>query len=295
MQTFDNSNQLHSFMKKEADRLHISINNAYNTYFARGMLRRISSVDNNNEILVKGSSAEITYLGSLVRAITDVDIASIHNFQANSYLLGKIIGDCHDGFNLEMNSHIKKTPTGIYKMKFNANMDKTKQPISVDFQENYGRLIEPQRKVMPKLFQDDEEFEINLPSFEEYLAEKLCIVAESNKSDVLNTRVKDFYDIYQLHGGKYDSEKLTAYFKKMLALRGKINIGDVKTNYLNTKFITDAQGVWDSTKKKYDFLDKEIDLAGAVYYTRAVIREELQKNGQKMDDNIEAQYVKKNK
>ena len=42
---------------------------------------------------------------------------------------------------------------------------------------------------------------------EEHLAEKLCIVAESNREDILNTRVKDFYDIYKLKGGKYDYER----------------------------------------------------------------------------------------
>ncbi len=72
----------------------------------------------------------------------------------------------------------------------------------MDVQANYPRLIESQLRVMPVIFQGDEPFMMNVPSFEEYLAEKLCIIVESNKTDVLNTRVKDFYDIYQLHGGK---------------------------------------------------------------------------------------------
>jgi len=38
---------------------------------------------------------------------------------------------------------------------------------------------------MPVIFEGDEEFDILVPSFEEYLAEKLCIIVESNKSDVL--------------------------------------------------------------------------------------------------------------
>ena len=78
-------------------------------------------------------------------------------------------------------------------------------------------------------------FVITTPSFEEYLAEKLCIILESNKTDVLNTRLKDFYDIYELHGGKYDVEKLTEYFKLMLALRAKIRIEDARTDYLDKK------------------------------------------------------------
>ena len=42
---------------------------------------------------------------------------------------------------------------------------------------------------------------------------------------------------------------------------------------------------WDSTKEKYGFLDSEIDFYGAVYYTRALLREELHKNGNVISDN----------
>ena len=96
---------------------------------------------------------------------------------------------------------------------------------------------------------------------------------------MLNTRLKDFYDIYELHGGKYTPEKLTEYFKLMLALRATIKMSDARTDYLDKNFIDNHKEIWDAVSKKYDFLDKEIDLGGAVYYTRAVLREYLQKNG----------------
>lgn len=139
---------------------------------------------------------------------------------------------------------------------------------------------------MPKIFDGDDEYQIIVPSFEEYLAEKLCIIVESNKTDVLNTRVKDFYDIYQLHGGKYNPEKLTKYFGKMLELRGKINIEEASTLYLDKDFIRNHEELWERAREKYDFIDDGIDLYGAVYYARAVIREELQKHGSEMPNPI---------
>lgn len=291
MQEFKNSDQFKSFMKHEAKRLNISVSNAYSTYISRTFLQKINKYY-SSDIIIKGSSAEIAYLGRLVRAITDVDIATFNNFKVNKELI-RAIKDKNDLFNYKLLRRIKKTKTGIYKISLQGTFGNINQHLGIDLQENYSRLIEPTTKIMPPIFEGDDPFEINVPSFEEYLAEKLCIIVESKKINVLNTRVKDFYDIYELHGGKYDSDKLTDYFGKMLKLRKKIKIEKADTLNLNKDFIDDHQNVWESTRKKYDFIDREIDLEGAVYYTRAVLREQLQKNGQEMSDNILHQYNNK--
>lgn len=290
MQKFTSINQMKSYMKKEAKRLNMSVSSVYSTFVARCLLKRISKY-NLEDILIKGSSAEIAYLGRVVRAITDIDLASLTSFESNIELLTNILEDeFPDQFKFQLSKEVTTTKTGIHKISLNANYETLKQNIGIDYQEHYNRLIEPEYRVMPAIFDGDDLFEVYVPSFEEYLAEKLCIIVESNKEDVLNTRVKDFYDIYQLHGGKYDPDKLTEYFKKMIELRGKISFSQIKTLNLNEEFVHKHAAVWDSTKKHYDFIDQEIDLAGAVYYTRAVIREQLQKNGKEMEDNISYQY-----
>ena len=286
MEQFRNSNQMRSFMKKESNRLGIGIKNTYSTFLARLFLERVSKYS-TSDILIKGSSAETAYLGRLVRGITDIDIASINSFECYQKTIQIIMDNCNpENINFRLADNLKKTPTGIYKTSYLATFDKLKHPLNVDVQENYNRVIEQSTVKMPIIFEGDEEFDISVPSFEEYLAEKLCIIVESNKPDVLNTRVKDFYDIYELHGGKYNPEKLTEFFKKMLILRGKISLEDATTNYLDRNFVLNHDEIWKSTKDKYDFLDSEIDLFGAVYYTRAVLREELQKNGVVMPDSI---------
>lgn len=290
MQKFTSINQMKSYMKKEAKRLNMSVSSIYSTFVARCLLKRISKY-NLEDILIKGSSAEIAYLGRVVRAITDIDLASLTSFESNIELLTNILEDeFPDQFKFQLSKEVTTTKTGIHKISLNANYETLKQNIGIDYQEHYNRLIEPEYRVMPAIFDGDDLFEVYVPSFEEYLAEKLCIIVESNKEDVLNTRVKDFYDIYQLHGGRYNPDKLTEYFKKMIELRGKISFSQIKTLNLNEEFVHKHATVWDSTKKHYDFIDQEIDLAGAVYYTRAVIREQLQKNGKEMEDNISYQY-----
>ena len=279
MQQFRNSDQFRSFMKKEAIRLNLGIDSAYNTFVSRCFLEKLSKY-NDGHILIKGSSSETAYLGRMVRGITDVDIASVSGIEHCVDIMVKAIED-DSTMKFVLKGKPKITPSGIYKLSFDASLDKTRKRLGVDFQENYRRLIEKEKRVMPAIFEGDEEFKILVPSFEEYLAEKLCIILESNKPDLLNTRVKDFYDIYQLHGGQYNPQKLTRYFRKMLKLRGKIKITDATTEYLNKDFVMNHQDIWESTKEKYDFIDSNIDLYGAVYYTRAVLREELQKNGVK--------------
>ena len=293
MQTFRNTDQLRSFMKKEAERLGISIQNAYTTYISRLFLENMSKY-NNGCVLVKGSSAETAYLGKLVRGITDVDLAVLGPIEANIDLIYHMVNEkTREGFSFKLAKPPKVTPTGIYKMSFESSFDKTRQPLGVDFQENYERLIERQVRTMPAIFEGDDPFPILTPSFEEYLAEKLCIIVESNKEGVLNTRVKDFYDIYRLHGGVYSPEKLTEYFRYMIGLRGKISLEEASTLHLDKDFIEKHTDLWERARERYDFLDEDIDLYGAVYYTRAVLREELQKNGSVMPDQLRPRQVPK--
>lgn len=289
---FRNADQLKSFLKKESMRLNISITNVYNTFFAREFLYRLSK-HNQNEILVKGSSAEITYLGRLVRAITDIDLASLYSYsEAMPVLLDTMADLGNSNIKYQLSSNISRTPTGIYKLCLDSTFNTIKQPLNIDLQDHYNRLIEACEYIMPPIFEGDKPFPVYVPSYEEYLADKLCIIVENNKPDVLNTRVKDFYDIYQLHGGEYDPDKLTEYFKKMIKLRGKISLSDIDTLILNHEFIEKHRKLWEKTREKYDFLDKEINLDGAVYYTRGVLREQLQKNGQDMPINNNIQYQK---
>ena len=291
MKKFTNSDKLRAFMKKESARLNISVPNVYHTFFARRLLEKLSNAD-NPLLYVKGSSAETAYLGSLVRSITDIDLASLKGFDVEEDFIQKILlTDDEEQIGFCMNKEPYVTPTGIYKLSCSGCFDKTKQAIGVDFQTNYGRLIEAEKRVMPVIFDGDEEFELRVPSFEEYLAEKLCIIVESNKTDVLNTRLKDFYDIYQLHGGKYDYDKLEYYFGLMLQLRGKIKLDKANTQHLDQKFIADHKHLWPGISNSYDFLDKEIDFEGAVYYTRAVLREQLQRQNVAMPRNYNISYT----
>lgn len=278
MKEFISDDSLKAFLKKESKRLGINISNVYSTYFSRLLLDKLSKY-NNKEVIVKGSFAQFVHLQKFVRPITDIDLASVVGHHDPILVL---LNAMCDSKNKEMVFNFRSKPyqkedTGIYKIPLVVDFGKIHQPLNIDYRENHPCIYERQIKSVPKVFEGDYEYEIVVPSIEETLAEKLCIIVESNKPQLLNTRVKDFYDIYQLHGGEYDLDKFSYYFEKMLNDRGKIDVGSASTLALNDEFIRSHEMEWEHSKKKYEFLDNDISLYGAVYYTRGVLSEQLQK------------------
>ena len=278
MKEFISDDSLKAFLKKESKRLGINISNVYSTYFSRLLLDKLSKYI-NKEVKVKGSFAQFVHLQKFVRPITDIDLASVEGHHDPILVL---LNAMCDSKNKEMVFNFRSKPyqkedTGIYKIPLVVDFGKIHQPLNIDYRENHPCIYERQIKSVPKVFEGDYEYEIVVPSIEETLAEKLCIIVESNKPQLLNTRVKDFYDIYQLHGGEYDLDKFSYYFEKMLNDRGKINVGSASTLALNDEFIRSHEMEWEHSKKKYEFLDNDISLYGAVYFTRGVLSEQLQK------------------
>lgn len=274
----DNCDQLKAFLKSESKRLNISCTNTYNTFFSRLLLERISHVDPSHEFLVKGSFAQLVHLQKIVRPITDVDLTTVVPHQdAIKVLLDALTYNENDLINFNMRGKVKQTTTGIYKIPINACYQKINHPIGIDYRENYPLLFEKQEKTVPRIFTGDNEYKVFVPSIEETLAEKLYIVIKKNYLYDKNTRVKDLYDVYQLHGGEYDLDKFSLYFETFLERSKFVDADNITTDFLNKEFTKSHEEEWESSKKKYEFMDDEIDLEGSVYYTRGVLSEQLQR------------------
>lgn len=281
MNNFNNSASLKAYLNKESKRLNISIGNIYNTFFSRDLLYRLSKIDHSKDIIVKGSFAQFVHLEKVVRPITDIDLTSTINHHNPLILLVNAMCDkaSDNDFDYILRGVPKRTNSGIIKIPISAKYEKINHPIGIDYRENHPCIYEKQVKIVPKIFSKDEEYEVVVPSMEETLAEKLYIiaVAKNLKEGVLNTRAKDFYDVYHLHGGSYDLDKFSYYFEKMINDYGLVSdINALNTDYLNNDFIEKHEGVWESNKKNYEFLDDDVDLKGAVYYTKSTLNEQYQ-------------------
>lgn len=272
---FRNDDQLRSYLRKESKKLNISIQNVYNTFFSRYLLEKLSEI-NHGELFVKGSFVEFIHATRLYRPITDLDLASLCNTdKAIKYLLSNIY-DSNSTISFELSKLPTMSSTGMNQFSLLCQIGKMNHPLNVDLEPNYTRIMELGYKKVPAIFSGDKVFYINCPSYEEYLAEKLCITAEYNKPNafnpqVINSRVKDFYDIYKLHDGEFDLEKLTYYFGKMIEKRNRISKNDVSTDHLNRQFVLMHQPLWDKAKISYEFLDSDIRFIDAVIYTKDLL------------------------
>ena len=272
---FHNDEQLKAFLKKESKRLGVSITNTYNTFFSKLLLERISKTS-YDELFVKGSFSELAHMNDMIRPITDIDLVSTKYHNDPLLILYQAMYDTNGNLFYELSDLPKRTKTGIYKINIVANFGKIKHPISIDFQELSNVIYEKDYKRIDPIFNGDDFFYIWTPSFEEHLAEKLCIVTESNKENILNTRVKDFYDIYKLCGGKYDTERLSYFFYHMLKDRKKIDVDSASVSHLTDDYIESHRGLWNAMSKKYEFMDKSVDFKESVEFTRELLSKEIE-------------------
>jgi hypothetical protein len=290
---FRNNEHLKSYLKKEAERLNISPAAAQSTFFCRLLLSRVAG-SNYGTYLVKGSFSQFVHLKKLTRPVLDIDLTSYKEEDAIEQLYSAIYEQNNPKVVYDVTSEPKITQNGVYKIpvKVEVKVNPTDKPflhdINIDFKKNNPIIFETQYKCVEPIFEGDTPFYINTPSYEEHLAEKLYIILHNRKSDVLNTRVKDFYDIYKLHGGNYDSNKFAIYFQAMLKMYGE-NLYNIDTRFLDKTFIRRHQELWERMSKKYEFTDKTVDLDEAVYYTRAVLNEQLQKT---FDDGVQEEAKK---
>ncbi len=283
---FRNLNHEKAFIKKEANRLKISCMAAYKTYYARKLLEKLALINQGN-LVVKGSFSQYVHLGVLSRPVLDIDLSSkiAHNISFD--ILYQAISDEYDDkIRYTISSDPKKTRNGVYKVPVVAKVkyEGSKEmivPVPVDFKENNNVIFETQYKAVNPLFEGDKKFYINTPSFEEHIAEKLYIIARNINPNKLNTRVKDFYDVYKLFGKDYDADKFSLYFETMVLLYG-MDLEDVTADFLNKDFVKRHEELWSLMKKKYEFVDQDVDLDEVVFYTKAVLSEQVQriKNGE---------------
>lgn len=278
---YSSNDQFKAFLYNSAISMGMSVHNTYNTYFSRQLLELISKYS-FCQIIVKGSFSQYIHLKKLYRPITDIDLTSQNSFDDVYDILKYAVNPNNNDSQIlfKINEQKKYSEAGTISLSITCSIGTIKHVIFVDLRCNNNQMLELQYKLVIPLFKDDNEFYVNTPSYEEHLAEKLCIIAErakKHKERKLCSRLKDFYDVYQLHGGKYDFSKLTIYFEKMLRISGIISMEELTTEHLNLDFINNNKKLWDIVQKKHDFLDKNVDLNLVVAYSKAVLSEQIQR------------------
>ena len=174
-------------------------------YFNERLLYRVSVSQYKDNFLLKGGSLLYAMNGLEARPTVDVDFMAdrisrdrdllAHVFQE---ILGIVCDE--DGVSFDVNS-IKLEPITVEKkypgtrFYFTAHMDTIAYNMSVDI--GFGDVVTPYPTTIdfPLLLPDIPSVNIQAYSLETVVAEKFHTMIDR---DVLNSRMKDFFDCYQL-------------------------------------------------------------------------------------------------
>ncbi len=176
------------------------IQDTFTMYVLERVLYRLSISEYRDNFTLKGGILLYGMFDEFCRVTTDIDLlgSMINNDIENiRYVFKNILKiECDDAIDFDLNSLDTKYIT-VFKeyngvnVSIDAYMDRTKIPVNIDI--GFGDIIYPKRHMMdyPAIL-DDEPPHLYAYSKESIVAEKFEAIVSLG---VLNSRLKDFYDI----------------------------------------------------------------------------------------------------
>lgn len=170
-------------------------------YFLERLLVRISLSDYKDDIILKGGLLISSLIGIEKRTTMDMDV-SIKNMLVQET---KVIEMIKDILEINMDDEIRFEFVDIreirqideyygYRIRIIANFGKIKQSLSIDI--STGDVITPEQiSYQYKKLIEEGTIEIKTYNIESILAEKIETIITRG---TLNTRMRDYYDVYML-------------------------------------------------------------------------------------------------
>lgn len=187
-------------------------------YIMERFLERVSVSEYNNRFVLKGGMLVSSLVGIDTRATMDID-STIRSYPLNLQDATKMINDIiaiqlPDNVNFQITGATDIMEEHEYsglRFMLNATFENLKQVIKIDI--STGDVITPAAIVYSyKLMFEERSISIYTYNIETLLAEKLETVMARG---VTNTRMRDFYDIYEIftqHRGEINREHLNEAF-----------------------------------------------------------------------------------
>ena len=225
-------------------------------------LERIANSKYNNNFIIKGGILVTALVGINYRSTNDIDV-SIKNKHLSIDDIRLIINeikdiDLDDGIKFEINdiSNImdQMEYPGI-RVSMNAVLDEILTPLKIDI--STGDVITPKEISFDyKLLLEDRSIRLWSYNLETVLAEKLqTIFARS----ILNTRMRDFYDIYILsflYGDRINKEILEeAFINTCEKRKTKYVINDIYQILKNIENDEGLKNLWKKYQDKFQYAD----------------------------------------
>ena len=224
------------------------------------LLERISVSEYKDKFIIKGGMLVASMVGLNVRSTMDIDATlkganlSVSDIKVIMQDITEIPIDDNVSFVIKSVSEIMDDAeySGI-RITFDCLFDGTKTPLKVDI--STGDVITPKEIIYPfKLMFEDRSIDVWAYNLETVIAEKLETVISR---DVLNTRMRDFYDLYRLnalYGKTVSKDILSAALSATAEKRGTVKLmSDAEKILTEIEDNTDMQNLWDNYRGKFSY------------------------------------------
>jgi len=225
-------------------------------------LERISNSKYSGNFIIKGGILVTSLIGVSMRSTMDID-TTIRNFnlsedEARAIVEEIISVDIEDGVTFEISdiSHIMDDMEypGI-RINLNASIGKIMTPIKLDI--STGDAITPREvEYNYKLMLEDRSIMLWTYNLETILSEKTQTILARG---VLNTRMRDFYDIHVLlaaYGNSINPDVLIEAFAATCRRRGTPELLDSYSETVDAiSKDTELLSLWKSYRDKYFYAD----------------------------------------
>ena len=228
-------------------------------FFMERFLERVSMSEYRDQFILKGGMLVSSLLGINVRATMDID-TTVKALPLTEQDISRIVSEIcairiEDGISFQITS--VETIMGDFdypgvRLHMVGTLEKLRQPIKIDVSTDdviTPRAIEYEYKLMF----EERTILLNTYNIETLLAEKTQTIISRG---LANTRMRDFYDIYEITGNKefswsIASDAFIATCKKRKTEFSNERIEDELRNITNSK---ELETLWNNYRKKNYFV-----------------------------------------
>lgn len=252
--------QIKGRLKSLANKERADARNLLRSFMMERFLERLSVSKYRDNFIIKGGLLVTSMVGINMRSTMDID-ASITGEELNESEATRIITEIAA---IELNDGVSFEITDVQvimddleypgiRVSLNGNLERILVPVKIDI--STGDAITPgAREYKYHLMLEDRNIEIWTYNLETMLAEKLQTILSRG---ILNTRMRDFYDIYVLKGSyeeKIDSAILKSAFEATCRKRGhQFGIDEISTIMEQIKNDEKMLQLWKMYSGKYSY------------------------------------------
>lgn len=249
--------QIRNLAKKRNVKAQVLLQN----YMFERFLERLSLSEYKDKFVLKGGMLVAAIVGMDARSTMDLD-ATLRGLPLTEESIRKAIAAiCNFPIQDEVTLTIGTTEPirpddayGGYRVKITAVYDTIETPFSVDI--STGDVITPQavKYSFRGIFDEEKQFEIWAYNIETVMAEKIETILRRN---TLNTRPRDFYDIFILSTTQtYDASLLKEAVFATAAHRGTTEqIADISALLKMIADSPELKRMWDKYRRDFDYAD----------------------------------------